>query len=393
MVVASVSTLFLIHPATPSTGAPGVTSESSQSTTAQSSSSPSSTTRSSSSSSTTLQYSFHSILFHGVSSFLFDSSANLIFSVNSNNTISELNATNNRIINSTYFVAPKNSSIVDAFVASPATLDIGVSSNSIGGSYTYIVQQGRVVEILSIGSPVFVTQNNLYFINGTQHNQTITVVSSTNYGITDVVNLNNCFLYCSVGASYYDPINGYAYIAIESFGEDGGHSWAITVFDTSNNTIQSNIFVDNPASFTYSPTNGVAYFSSAGDEEPLGCCSGDIIPGANITVVNGLTVNNLITINQNAGPVFANDTGFYPPESGANSTLGALAYNSTDGSIFVANGTTLSQGGQSSLRTIVRVSPSGSISVVANFQCNSVTTMFYDPVNGLLYVSATDNSC
>jgi hypothetical protein len=346
--------------------------------------------------------------FRGVQSFLLDSSDKIIFAVNVNNTISEINATTNSVVNSSYFApANKNLNITSAsVVAEEGTLYVSVQpNNNFGNETIFVIQSGKLTQTIDrgYGPLLFATQNDLYFVNPVSNyslDDEITILDSANFNF--VKNITTCtiefFGGCFITGAFFDPVNGLGYITIRNVGVDGGHGWEELIIKTSTNELVSGggFGVSNPASFTFNPSNGEVFISSAWDAYKLGYCTAYVIPGANITIAQ---TGQQIPIMQNAAPTtLGNQTGgtcrsgYFPPESGENDTLGGITFDSVNGAIYVANGTVQQSSPLPYLPTIVRVTSTGSLSVIAAFPCSSVSTLLYDPLSDNLYVSLALNS-
>ncbi len=364
------------------------------------------------------------VKFQGAQTFLLDSAHRLVFAVNANNTVSEINGSTNSVINSSYFVLPsKGYSITTSFLSEDGTLFVSASNANTSGfqpnidlypQTTYVIQPGgRLIDTIDTGysALLFATQSHVYFANPIQNFSLPATITILDRNLNFVKNISdpNCVYGCRYTGAFFDPVNNMGYVVELGVGADGGHGWEILPLNTSTNAFVGQIYTNYPSSFSYDQKTGIAYMSNAWDEGHLSCCTEWVTPGANVTVLSGASALGQIEVNQDAAPTTYGQwgtnssggavviPGFFPSESGENDTLGSVAFDSTSGTLYVANGNFTATfqyqepTGQPSLHSIVAISsPQSSnpaISVLATYPNQNISAIFYDPVNGELYVS------
>jgi hypothetical protein len=330
-------------------------------------------------------------------SFQYDPLIDAIFAVpSSGNSVVEINATTNQVVNASYYGGANVTSVL----FNCALNELYVNNN---GKTTVIDTLTRLITSNFASGPdgvLFATDNELYLLNGSQTWVNFTVVNASNFKIIQNIALENCFVACSFNGAYFDPLNAYAYIVLGGFSEDGNQYSGITVLDTNDNSVIGSLggYPNTMASFN--PVNGIMYFASPWFTYHYGVCSFGIVPGNNITIVNGTSDVDEFRVNMNNASVWSYNGGYgqngtcYPPpnfsQSGINDTLGSLVYDENNGNIYVVNGTS-GFNGPTNLTTISEISAKGVVTQVLNFGA-SIENLFLDPANGSLYVSLADNS-
>jgi hypothetical protein len=411
------------------------TSSSSSSTSASSSITASSSISSSVStvhSSSSLSSSGNQTLPFGIISFQFDPSIDAVFVSTTSGTVAEINATTNKVINPSYYASANITSIV----LDSALNELYVNLNAPVVQTCCIVENGTTVAINVLSGKVtstfpsqdgvqFAVGDNLYLLSGisalSQQSANLTVVNATTDNVIQVIPLIGqvspshhypCNFPCAISGVNYDPPKALAYLTFVSIGNGGGHGWSVAALDTDNNSFlatSSSFSFSHPIGVAVNPSNGLLYLSSAWDSYKLGLCSFELVPGNNVSIVNGTNImqqfrvntNNASTYTYNGQPSQSGNTCTPPPNygspSGINDTLGSIAYDqNNNGEIYVANGTVSSSFTQYNFfpqpntRDISVISTSGPIAKVLNLSA-SANGIFFDPASASLYVSLVNN--
>jgi hypothetical protein len=326
------------------------------------------------------------------SAFAYDNYSNIIYSAStsSNSSILEINATTNDVIGE--IILP-NETQVNSVIFNSVNRELYLSMDHTGGTVSSSViavnlTSDSVVMNLTgaqFGQLAIDPIHNRVFASGLSYaNDTdflnVTVINGTDNAIEDNLTLDatsgpdgGC---CILGPLLYNPNSGYLYLSSGAHGFDGGFGPFLVAYDTLTNTSSVGNFTDfgnyGTADFLYNAQSGVTYISNNGYASATGAYNPPlIVPGDNITVVSGTSYISSITVDN----------------SNQNGTLGSIVYDSLNHEIIVANGSLNSNASMIAENLTMINSSDGMVMHAIPFQAGTINSLFFDPVNGDLYVA------